>query len=326
LLGLAARQAGNHVVAADFITRAIKASPKPSAFMYFNRGLAWQAQGQRQQAIADYRQAAALKPDLTEAHNNMGNLLYREGLLEDAVAAYRQAMAIDPAFAAARTNILLILQYMAGISAEELFAEHRRFAEFCEAPLKARWQAHGNSRDPHKRLKIGYVSADFRDHAVAYFIEPIMAAHDREHVEVFCYYNHFVVDATTERIKALADHWRPCLKLSDDALAGQIRQDGIDILVDLSGHTLLNRLLTFARKPAPVQLTWLGYPDTTGLEAMDYRLTDARLDPPGLTERWHTETLLRLPASAVFKPSPASPPGQRPACPGIRPAHAGLPE
>src|SRR5690606_7892592 len=121
---------------------------------------------------------------------------------------------------------------------------------------------HGNGRDPERRLRIGYVSPDFRLHSVAYFLEPVLRRHDRNLVEVYAYYNHREQDATTARIAGLVDHWVPCAHLSDDALAGRIREDGIDILVDLAGHTAGNRLLTFARKPAPVQVTWLGYPAT----------------------------------------------------------------
>ena len=185
--------------------------------------------------------------------------------------------------------------------------EHLRFAQRFEAPLMHHWRWHHNTPDKEKRLKIGYVSGDFRNHAVAYFIEPILGHHDKSQLEVYCYYNHPQHDSITQRIRQMVDHWVPCKSLSDDNLAERIRSDGIDILIDLSGHTGHNRLLTFAKKPAPVQITWLGYPGTTGLAAMDYRLTDAYLDAPSMTEQYHTETLLRLPC-AVFHPDPLSPP------------------
>jgi predicted O-linked N-acetylglucosamine transferase (SPINDLY family) len=171
------------------------------------------------------------------------------------------------------------------------------------------WRAHENSRDKSKRLKVGYVSGDFRDHPVTNFFEPILTAHDKSQVEVFCYYNHHQQDHVTSRIAAKSDHWIACKGMSDTELAERIRNDGIDILVDLSGHTAHNRLLVFARKPAPIQVTWIGYISTTGLTAMDYRLTDAALDPVGMTERFHSEELLRVPMCAPFTPSAESPPG-----------------
>jgi len=158
-----------------------------------------------------------------------------------------------------------------------------------------------------RRLKIGYVSADFRHHSVAYFIEPILARHDKRQVEVFCYYNHTWRDEFTARLAGHAEHWLDCKSWSDDQLAARIRADGIDILVDLSGHTADNRLLVFARKPAPLQVTYLGFPGSTGLAAMDYRITDADLDPPGMTEAWHTEDLWRVSNFAPFRPSADSP-------------------
>jgi predicted O-linked N-acetylglucosamine transferase (SPINDLY family) len=144
-------------------------------------------------------------------------------------------------------------------------------------------------------LKVGYVSPDFYNHAVAYFIEPVLANHDRSQVEIFCYHSRTHDDHVTERLRALADHWIPCRNMSDEQLAAQIRADGIDILVDLAGHTGYNRLLTFARKPAPVQVTYLGHPATSGLTAMDYRLTDIHAEPPGMTEQFNVEQLWRLP-------------------------------
>jgi predicted O-linked N-acetylglucosamine transferase (SPINDLY family) len=159
-----------------------------------------------------------------------------------------------------------------------------------------------------RRLRIGYVSGDFYGHSVAYYIEPILRHHDKKQFEVFCYYNLDKQDEVTARLKGYADHWIPCSFMTDEALAGRIRADQIDILVDLSGHTAHNRLMTFARKPAPVQATWIGYAGTTGLTAMDYRITDHYMDPPGLSERYHSEQLIRLPGSNVpFSPEACAP-------------------
>ena len=154
--------------------------------------------------------------------------------------------------------------------------------------------AYANVREAARRLKIGYVSPDFRGHSVAYFVEPLLKGHDRQAVEVFCYAEVTRPDTVTAHLQGLVDHWLVTVGLSDEELAERIRADGIDILVDLAGHTANNRLRVFARKPAPVQVTWLGYPNTTGLEAIDYRLVDAVTDPVGEADAWASETLVRL--------------------------------
>jgi predicted O-linked N-acetylglucosamine transferase (SPINDLY family) len=169
-------------------------------------------------------------------------------------------------------------------------------------------QAHANRPDPERRLRVGYVSGDFVEHAMSYSVEPLLAHHDRSQVEVVCYANNAHQDQVTDRLRQHADAWHRVAGLPDDATAALVREHGIDVLVDLAGHTALNRLMVFARKPAPVQVAWLGYVTTTGLSAMDYRLTDAVVDPPGMTERHYTETLVRLPCVSVFRPAPESPP------------------
>jgi predicted O-linked N-acetylglucosamine transferase (SPINDLY family) len=167
--------------------------------------------------------------------------------------------------------------------------------------------SHPNDARLDKRLRIGYVSGDFRQHSVAYFIRPILANHDKQKTEIFCYYNHYHVDQVTKQLMGHATHWRSIFGVSDEDTVKLIRQDAIDILVDLSGHTGHNRLLLFAHKPAPVQVTWIGYPATTGLSAMDYRLTSIHRDPLGWNERYHTETLVRLSTSTCFQPEVALP-------------------
>ncbi len=251
--------------------------------------------GQLDDALAGYRRALQIKPDYAEAHSNLGNALRDVGQLDDAIASYRRALQIKPDYVEAHSNLLMALQFAPEITREDVFAAHRHFGEQFETPLKPLWPIHLNNRDPDKRLKIGYVSGDFRGHAVAHFIEPVLANHDKSQVEVFCYSNSVKRDAVTDRLIAAADHWIPCLGMSDELLAKRIHDDGIDILVDLSGHTAHNRLLVFARKPAPLQITYLGYPGTSGLSAMDYRLTDRYTEPEG--DQYYTEELLRLPDS-----------------------------
>lgn len=165
-----------------------------------------------------------------------------------------------------------------------------------------------------RRLRIGYLSKDFARHSVSYFIEPVIAHHDRGRFEVFCYSNNPKPDAVTERIEALAEHWRDIAFVSDEEAGRQIERDGIDILVDLSGHTAGNRLQLLANKPAPLQVNYLGYPATLAMSAIGYRLVDAVTDPPGEADRAHTEKLRRLPGCFLAyrppedAPDPALPP------------------
>jgi len=162
--------------------------------------------------------------------------------------------------------------------------------------------------DPERRLRVGYVSGDFRNHAAAYWIEPLLASLHNIDFAVICYSNSARVDAVTERIKPFADRWVECAAITDEALAERIRADGIDILVDLSSHTEGHRLLTFARQPAPIQVSWFGFPVTTGLQTIQYRLTDAVMDPPGESEGFYSEKLIRLNRFyAAFRPDPTAP-------------------
>ncbi|MBK8161707.1 MAG: glycosyltransferase [Gammaproteobacteria bacterium] len=261
--------------------------------------------------------AIELRPEYAEAYVNLANSCNRPGGLDQAAAAIRRALELEPDFAAAHSALLVTLQYMGDVTPEQSFAEHRRFAARFEAPLKSGWRPHRNARDPERRLKIGYLSPDFRRHSVAWFIEPVLTAHDRTRVEIFGYYNHHRQDEVTARLAASADHWRPCHDLGDVQLAERIRADGIDILVDLAGHTNENRLPALARKPAPVQVTWLGYPATTGLDAVDYRLCTNDTDPPG-QEAWHSEVLYRLPRSLWCYRPPAERPATTPAARAAR--------
>ncbi|MCC6206835.1 MAG: tetratricopeptide repeat protein, partial [Gammaproteobacteria bacterium] len=261
---------------------------------HYNLGLVLFGQHKLDDAEASYRRAIALKPDYVEAHANLGTTLTYLGRTDAAMRSFEQALALNPDSDGAHSARLYSMLYLAETTPAALLAAHREFAARCEAPLKSLWRAHTNARDPERRLRIGYVSADFRRHSVASFIESALARHDHQRFEIFCYYNNTERDTVTDRLATLADHWLTCAALTDEQLAERIRADGIDLLVDLSGHTSGHRLLTFARKPAPLQVTYLGYPATTGLTAMDYRLCTLDTDPPG-QEDWHSETLYRLP-------------------------------
>ena len=267
---------------------------KPNyAEAHSNLGVALKDQGKLDEAVAAFRQAIGIKPDYAQAHSNLGNALKDQGKLEEAVAAYRQAIGIKPDYAQAHSNLLFGLNYDEKSTADRLFAAHREWDERYGRQI-SRPTAYANDREAGRRLKIGYVSPDFRGHSVAFFVEPLLKGHDRQAVEVFCYAEVTRPDTVTAHLQGLVDHWLVTVGLSDEELAKRIRADGIDILVDLAGHTAKNRLRVFARKPAPVQVTWLGYPNTTGLEAIDYRLVDAVTDPVGEADAWASETLVRL--------------------------------
>jgi predicted O-linked N-acetylglucosamine transferase (SPINDLY family) len=264
--------------------------------------------GRYEEAIAACRQAIALRPDCPEAYSNLGNTLQDRGRLDEALAAYREAIALKPTLADAHSNLLFCMNYHPGLEPSAIAEEHRRWARQHGEPLRPFIQPRSNDRAPGRRLRIGYVSPDFRDHSVAYFFEGLLAHHDPAQVEVFCYAEVANPDAVTARLQRTAGHWRSTPGMTDARVAELIRRDGIDILVDLAGHSAKNRLLVFARKAAPVQVTWLGYPNTTGLATMDYRLTDALADPPGADEDLYRERLVRLPRSGwCYRPSAEAP-------------------
>ena len=191
------------------------------------------------------------------------------------------------------------MNYDSRYDAGTVFKEHLEFANKIAEPLSSILLRHTNDHDPARRLRIGYVSPDFRRHSVAYFIEPVLSSHNRERHEIFCYSDvlHHDHDDVTKRIQKYADQWRNIVGMSDEMVSEQIRSDKIDILIDLAGHTGGNRMLLFARKPAPVQVSWMGYPATTGLSTMDYKIVDSYTDPPGMTEQFYTENLIRMPES-----------------------------
>ena len=256
-------------------------------------------------------------PQSGEAWQSLGLALLEQGRVQDAEFALRESLGLDPGNAAAHSDLLLSLNYTGRHSPEEIFAEHRAWNQRHAAPLAAEVRPHENAPHPDRRLRVGYVSPDFRAHPVVFFLGQALALHHRRDFAVHCYSNVARPDAVTEKLQGLAEAWRDIRPLNDPQAADLIRQDGIDVLVDLAGHTGDNRLLVFARRPAPVQVTWLGYPNTTGLAAIDYCLTDVWSDPPGRTERYHTEELVRLPSGAMCylpvtdAPEVAEPPALR---------------
>jgi protein O-GlcNAc transferase len=281
---------------------------RPDAGSRLNLASACRMLGRLDEAAAEYRLAAQLDPASADAHANLGVVLMEMGQHAEAEAALRRALALSPGSAKLHSNLLLSLNYRDDVGPERVFEEHRAWARLHAAPLEAAAAPHANERSPGRRLRIGYVSGDFKRHSVAWFAEPVLAAHDRERFAVVCYSDVPKPDAVTARIRACADEWREIFGRSDEEVAARVRADAIDILVDLGGHTGKHRLLVFARRPAPVQVTWLGYPNTTGLRSMDYRITDIDADPPGLADALHTEKLLRLADGFLCYAPPASSP------------------
>lgn len=255
-------------------------------------GLAYAGLEQWTQAQQFYEQALRINPKHAAALDNLANVMRSQGRPDLAIPYYRQACAVHPR-PATYSNLLLCLHYPAAHDSEAIFQEHRTWGET---------QARGYiapafqkvERSPDRKLRIGYVTPDLRCHSVAYFIESLLVHHDRSRFEIFCYLELGETDDMTSRLLEYAGAVRNTRGVTDDKVVAMIREDQIDILIDLAGHTSNNRLPVFVRKPAPIQITYLGYPNTTGLPMMDYRLTDEWADPPGMTEHLYTEKLVRL--------------------------------
>ncbi len=279
-----------------------------SADAHYNRGIVLLRLRRLEESENSFHAALLHNPKLAEAHHNLASSLQTRGDIAGAQASYRNALDCDPNRADSNTGLLYCLSSDVNVDAKTLFEEHLRFGDQFEGPFRGNWQLHTNPSEPERRLNLGIVSADLCYHAIATFIEPLLQqlAHHPNY-SLHAYYNNPVQDVVSGRLKTYFAHWSDVAALSDDELAQNIRADGIDILIDLSGHTALNRLLTFARKPAPIQITWMGFPGTTGLQAMDYYLTDRHFLPPGQFDHLFTEKLAYLPGSAPFLPSPEAP-------------------
>jgi predicted O-linked N-acetylglucosamine transferase (SPINDLY family) len=312
------------------------------ASAHFNRGNALRQQDKLQQSAAAYEEALALEPERPDVRLNLAQVLgelgqvdrSRElllGLLDthpelatthDAVAMmhvgcgdaeaarheYLEALRLKPDWAAAHSRALACEQYLTGVSEASLAASHAEWDQRHGQPLRSEWQPHANSRDPDRRLRWGLVTVEFGDSPVGRLLIRALEALDPRQCEVFCYAEHTPAAERGERFRRAAAEWRDTAKLSDERLARQIRDDQIDVLFDLSGHSAANRLLVFARKPAPIQIEWIEYPGTTGIEAMDYLLADAHQVPPG-SEPHYRERVLRVSERYVcFDPPASSPP------------------
>ncbi len=307
-LGKVLRHLKRYEEAEACFQRALEISPQDIE-IHNNLGHVLHDQGHLTEAEACYRSILQTHPDSSGAISNLGRVLQNLGRPGEAESCYRKAVLINPDHAPYHSNLLYFLLLSSTADGKSIFSEHAGFGEQFEPSLRPHWPEHTQSRDPERRLQIGFVSADLYNHAVASFVEPILThLSGCPHLSLHAYYNQVVNDSVTHCLRRRFAHWHPVFGMSDAELAEKIRADGIDILIDLSGHTAGNRLLTFARKPAPVQASWIGYPGTTGLNAVDYYLADRFVLPPGQFDDQFTEKIVRLPANAPFLPCEGAPP------------------
>jgi len=349
-LGLALSALGRHEEAEKALGACLTLAPG-DAEAWSNLGAVYAVSARTEEAIAAFRRAIGLKPASAQAWMGLGSVLQASGRSGEAVECQDRALAIEPAstkarFARAQALLalsrpdealadfdahlalrpnhhqarsfrLFLLNYSDRFSREEILAEHLAYGRAVEAEAGPSRRRLANDPEPGRRLRVAFLSPDLRGHSVAYFIEPLLAHLDRTQFEIVLYHDHYCVDPTSERLKRGAALWRNFSGWADGAVEDAIRADAPDVLVDLAGHTGFNRLELYARRLAPVQINYLGYPATTGLKAMDYRLTDAVADPVGETDHLHTESLLRFAPTAWAyaappeAPAPALSPGLR---------------
>ncbi len=325
-LGNILRKHGNTESAIEIYNKALKLQPD-CAEIWNNLGNILNEQNQAENAIENYNKAIQLKPDYAEAWNNLGSALFEQNRYKDAIQHYRRALELKPDYAEAWdnlggimeaigdfktaiescrqslkykpdylkafSNLLYLLSYNVLCSPEQILNEHRNWDSMHGDKHQTDIFSHTKPTNTNERLRIGYVSSDFRKHALSFFFEPILKNHDRTQVEVYCYSNVHKPDEVTERLKTMTDEWCSTLEMSDKEVAQKINNDNIDILIDLSGHTAKNRLTIFTYRPAPIQVTYLGYCSTTGLKTMDYWITDTIMHPEDTVEL-AVEEIVRL--------------------------------
>jgi predicted O-linked N-acetylglucosamine transferase (SPINDLY family) len=328
LLGIAAAQQEQHADAVQLFRRALALRPD-SADALGNLSVSLMALDQLDEAVAACRRAIEINPNDFEAHQHLGHALNQLGSLDEGQAHLRRAFEIEPTFVEAWGDYLYSLHYNPRFSPQAIKREHENWNQRCAMPLaevaRAALQMHRQNRSAElirahgagRRLRIGYVSGDFRDHVVGRFLLPVLENHDHRQFEIFAYAHVLARDPVTARFQKQVDHWRDITAIDDAAAARQIMADRIDILVDLAGHTAGGRPMLFARKAAPVQVSYMGYANTTGLWTMDWRITDIHLDPPGMDDSIYTERSLRLPETYwVYRPPDPCPPLSP--CPSMR--------
>ncbi|MBF0443982.1 MAG: tetratricopeptide repeat protein [Magnetococcales bacterium] len=291
-LGVALKDQGKLKEAARSYHKAV--TIKPDFFeAHFNLGNVLNTQGRLDEAAICFQNAITINPNYVEAFSNLASNLKAQGKIDEALVCYQNALAIKPNFHEAHSNLLLCLQYFNG-DLKHILDQHKLWNTRHTQHLPTSICSQQKSDDPNKLLHVGFVSGDFHKHSVSYFLESFFESYNKKKFVFHCYSNSHLEDAVTKRLQENVKKWRNIFGQNDDAVVEMIQSDKIDILVDLSGHTKNNRLLLFARKPAPIQVTYLGYPNTTGLDAIDYRITDNIADPQGYADQYCVEELVRL--------------------------------
>ncbi|MDH3359701.1 MAG: tetratricopeptide repeat protein, partial [Desulfobulbaceae bacterium] len=293
-LGEMYREIGAFRQAIEHYKKGLQLSPD-SPNSYNNLATIHKDFGQLSEAMDCYNKALKLDNSQHWLYSNIGVILISQGKTEEASEWFHKALSIKSDFDDSTQNYLMSLNYTDTLTPAEIFKKHKAWGKDVEARMAHKLHTHHSPINNNQKIRIGYVSADFWQHAVGNFIEPALAVHNHNDFEITCYSDVTLADIATEGLKSLADKWHDIHELNDDEVAELITSDGIDILVDLGGHMGKSRLTTFAQKPAPIQVTYLGYPNTTGLSTMDYRITDNIADPKGKTEHLNSETLIRLP-------------------------------
>ncbi len=290
-LGMLFKQTRQIHKAKDLFEKILRQEPHP--LVYNELAYICRCMGHLSDAIQYQKKAVEADPNNAELVANLARILVGTGKVQEGINLFRRAVEIEPANAAMHSSFLFNLHYLPNLDPHMLFAEHRRWGRI-HTPVSLGQVSHSNIPDPDRRLRIGYISPDFGSHAVMYFFESLLDGHNKKAVETYGYANVRVLSAATERIAQKFDHYRNILGVGDKEVVALIEEDQIDILVDLAGHSTDNRMTVMAYKPAPIQVTYLGYFDTTGLEAIDYTLTDSIADPPG-SQKFYTEKLALLP-------------------------------
>ena len=302
-MGTALKEKGDLVGAVDQYQMAVELNPNLSD-AHNNMGLALKEKGDLDHAIASYKRAIDCEGDHAEYFSNMGVAQQEKGYLNEAMESYSRALTLRPDYAVAYSNMLFCVINNREENRATIFDAHCEFSERFEQPLVQFWPKHANGSDSERGLKVGFVSADFREHAVAYFFEPtIKMLCGLPSYTFYAYHNLAHEDDITRGIKRHFAHWVPVSNLTDEQLSAKVIEDGIDILIDLSGHSAGNRLLAFARKPAPVQVSWMGYPGTTGLQSMDYFMGPGFALPAGECDDQFSEKVVGLPFTVSYLPA-----------------------
>lgn len=296
-MGISFLNKGDYEEAKEFLRKSLAIDPD-NFEAYHVLGNVMMKVGDLEKALDCYRKSLAIAPGFADAHNSLARPLLDRGRHEEAISCMEKAVSLAPDNPGFSSNVVMFRQYAASGTSEEVFAAALEYGRAFEKALGGQWKGHGNIPDPEKRLKVGILSGDLRRHPVGFFLEGIIPHLKSDSIALYAYANQYVFDELGGRIKPHFEKWAFVLGDSDETLASLIRDDGIDVLIELTGHTANNRLPALTLKPAPVQVTWLGYPNTTGLKSIDYIIADP-VTLPQEEEKYYTEKALRLPESYI---------------------------